>query len=167
IIEKEGDTKNIALFRRNDRYQLFAKNGDSLSQAFDKIDQRKIDSPELLVYVTQQRAHYGLLVYQLDKGGLPQELEYLKLSNDYEGLGDYQPKQNCIRIKQNGKWGFIVWKDETKHIIPCNYDLVSNFFYHKELGQDVARVYVAAYNLYFYIDKDGKLLNTIERDKIW
>lgn len=169
IFEEKGEAENIALYQRNDQFFIVDMAGDT-SNSFDNLIRQK-----KWVYTTNKRSQEGLLVYGSYMGvsrsagnELSKVVMIRELSNDYEKIGTYQPEQDYIRVKQNGKWGYVFWEIGSKKVsrtIPCKYDLATDFF--EKNGEVVARVYIEKFDLYFYINKQGEMLGEIERNKIW
>lgn len=167
IQEVKGKARNINLYQLNNKYFLaYGKGQSQKTPQFDEI--QPVDDS---LFITRQRTQEGLLVFTLD--GELAELAR-ELPCDYEAIGSYQKNPNYVRIKQDGKWGYAFWEGESStdgklphRFISCQYDLATDFFRKPGFDELVARVYVARFDLYFYINTQGKMLAEIERDRIW
>lgn len=82
---------------------------------------------------------------------------------EYDQIEVELENEDWIPVYQNGKWGFVHWEyqaDLGYHRgvlrIPCIYDAVSPF---QHRGNDLlARVYLDAKNLIYYINTEGKMM---------
>lgn len=177
---KRGKSYVIEKFRLNDLVGYKDENGYEIFPAkYDEIVQKRDTNSNKLVFQTKQRALYGLEI--LSTNNANEEISgssknsiiiqrFRSLACDYEEIGKYRHKQNYVRVKQNGKWGYVFWdtlKDgsEKKRFIKCQYDVATDFYQNKPGDKGlVARVYIKEFSLYFYINTKGEMLAQLERD---
>ena len=123
----------------------------------------------LNILITEQAGKYGLVILkektfqkESKKSNFISISKYLPPI--YEEIG-YPYNGILTPVKKNNKWGFVAWEKQPNGEehgilkIPCRYDAVAPF---EEInGKLYARVYVAEYNLDFYINTKGEMVADI------
>lgn len=195
LFKEPGKSWLVKKFKLNDQFGYVNTRGDTIIDGqYTRIEFAGISTekgkPTYLFLQTYQNLSKGLYVLRSDINPISKDTAWVlhrRLKADYKKIGTYQITDDFdyVRVKQRGKWGYLFWdkkvpeQKNTRYSsqqktslaarpIPIQYDVATDFvpIMIGQKEENIARVYIKKFDLFFYINAKGEMLASIEPESI-